>query len=150
VPTQTCNTVLLSGRMVHQASLAPSSKALGKRPVRNTSANATAMSVDAVADAIANSDLLSGCATANGHADDSDGHSAPPMVSGRGHGRGRGRGGSSASSSSTTQATAQKRVLPNRVRRGGPGQSIGTSDVDLSILDMLRRRGVFRVRVPLL
>ena len=37
--------------------------------------------------------------------------------------------------------TRQKRVLPSRSTRGGPG--VGTCEIDLSILDTLKRRGAF-------
>jgi hypothetical protein len=36
--------------------------------------------------------------------------------------------------------TRQKRVLPSRSRRGGPG--VGSCDADVHILDALRRRGL--------
>ena len=35
--------------------------------------------------------------------------------------------------------TRQKRVLPSRTSRGGPG--VGNCDVDLMILDTLKRKG---------
>ncbi|THH06672.1 hypothetical protein EW145_g3926 [Phellinidium pouzarii] len=37
--------------------------------------------------------------------------------------------------------TKQKRVLPSRARRGGPGAGVGSGDIDLNILDLLKRRG---------
>ena len=48
----------------------------------------------------------------------------------------------SASSSTSGAQNRQKRVLPSRSRRGGPG--VGTCEVDVLILETLKRRCMCR------
>ena len=99
------------GGMVHQPN-GPSSKALGKRPMRNGLAAPSPLaslprSIDSSAPEEGDDDSLT-ASTVNVHA--------------RHH---------------------HKRVLPSRVRRGGVGSQIGTNDIDLNILDMLKRKGMY-------
>ncbi|KAI5122370.1 hypothetical protein M0805_004127 [Coniferiporia weirii] len=96
--------------MVFQS--APSSKALGKRPVRGVAAATSPPSIFTPS---------GGSSAVDDEAED---YSAPPSTTG-----------------SVQTRTNQKRVLPTRARRGGPGAGIGANEIDLSILDLLKRKG---------
>ncbi|KAH8110627.1 hypothetical protein DFH11DRAFT_1619300 [Phellopilus nigrolimitatus] len=104
--------------MVFQS--APSSKALGKRPARGRATTAASSRT-----------VMTPSGGSLGPDDDLDDCSAPPSTAGSVHTR-----------------TNQKRVLPTRARRGGPGAGIGTSDTDMNILDMLKRRGESEPLIP--
>lgn len=93
----------------------PSSKSLGKRPARNS---VVPSSKHALSDYTLSRE-------SSGLNEDAEDCSAPPSVDGSGRSR----------------VKNQKRVLPPRVRRGGPEAAVGVGEVDLSILDLLRRRG---------
>lgn len=94
--------------MVYQS--APSSKALGKRPVRNGTSNGR-----------------------NGR----NSHLTPPLTP-----NGESVSSNDAPSVIPNGETRQKRTLPVRTRRGGPG--VGSCDIDMNILDTLKRTGTYK------
>lgn len=76
-----------------------------------------------------------------------------PSLPPKGRGKGKGTGSSNANHNSLVADDSapmgaspnpaqirQKRILPSRLRRGGPG--IGNCDTDVAILDVLKRQGM--------
>lgn len=106
----TCQYLLAGSGMVHQPN-GPSSKALGKRPMRNVVAAPSPFSALSL--------------SADSPVPEDDECSSAP------------------STRSVHTRYNHKRVLPSRVRRGGVGSQIGTNDIDVNLLDMLKRKGIY-------
>ncbi|KAL5494742.1 hypothetical protein ACEPAI_203 [Sanghuangporus weigelae] len=104
--------------MVHQTRK-PSTKALGKRPIRN-GVGATPNTLKALTSS-------ADSAVADEETDES----------------------SLAQSAGSVQTRLNnKRVLPSRMRRGLVGTTVGTSEIDVNILDTLKRKGENEPLIP--